>query len=406
MLGLRLVRRAHPLVLLCCVLLACAAAVAGAQLLEALARAAQAPPGHSGRAVPRLLWSVVPLAATAQLGAAVARAVPGEQTRTGLAAGGLGPAGLPLTTGVTAGVCCLAGSAAAALFHLWHGGAVRLTDGGREVPLPAALTLLCVAPLMVAAAAAWASAHRPARAREPYAPTDTPTPTGRAGAGLVPPPDSPSGTSLRTAMSVEEPSRATPLWGAALGLTGLAVTAYAASSGVPAGPEPWGTAGILAGWLILACGVVVAVPGVLYACGKGIAAGKPGALRLLSGRALQQEAHRAGRPLGVLCAVSAAVVVAVRLHHAGLPDVTPGPLTVAGLLLVPVCSAVSALAAIAVWQSERTPVAALLYRLGAPHRLLRRAAALRTAALLAALVPLVWLVSGLAALPVLRSAGG
>jgi hypothetical protein len=202
---------------------------------------------------------------------------------------------------------------------------------------------------------------------------------------------------------------AAPLWGAALGTAGLVLAAYAAQAGasgnagsgeVPGMQGLLGAAGVLAGWLALACGLVIAVPGILHGCGSAVASGQPGVLRLLCGRVLQEEAARLGRPLGLLCAVCAGTVAGVRLYGSA-PGGVLGVHVAVGLLVVPVCAAASAVITVAAVRAERAPVSRVLHGLGAPGRLLRCAAALRTAVLLAVLSPLTWLAGTLATVPVL-----
>lgn len=47
---------------------------------------------------------------------------------------------------------------------------------------------------------------------------------------------------------------------------------------------------MLIGWSLTAVGLALAGPGLAYACGSLVQAVRPGALRLLAGRTLQEEA--------------------------------------------------------------------------------------------------------------------
>ncbi|MYT21961.1 hypothetical protein GTW69_16950, partial [Streptomyces sp. SID7760] len=67
------------------------------------------------------------------------------------------------------------------------------------------------------------------------------------------------------------------------------------------------------GWALTAVGLSLAGPGLAYACGALVQAIRPGAMRLLAGRTLQEEAPRLGRPLGVLCAIGAGALTAAAL---------------------------------------------------------------------------------------------
>ncbi|RMI34559.1 hypothetical protein EBN88_23590, partial [Streptomyces triticirhizae] len=150
MLALRLARGSDPAALARRLLLACATAGVGFLLLAALARAAAHP--EDGRlAALRLLWCVVPLAFTAQLAVAVARADPAGWPRSGLDAAGMGRARLPVLAALSTAVAGLVGSALALLVFLhlrgdlsglpFDGAAVGPLNGGGSLPLGAALTL-------------------------------------------------------------------------------------------------------------------------------------------------------------------------------------------------------------------------------------------------------------------------
>lgn len=148
---------------------------------------------------------------------------------------------------------------------------------------------------------------------------------------------------------------------------------------------------------------MLAVPGLVHGCGRLLAAGRPGALRLLAGRALQEDARRIGRPVGVVCAVASALVGVVALHGSaalhGSGGRPAGPLTLLGVVLV-TAGAVGALLSAAVEAGHaRRPVTDALTGLGAPASLLRGAAALRGVVVIAAVVPVTWAVAELAASP-------
>lgn len=197
-------------------------------------------------------------------------------------------------------------------------------------------------------------------------------------------------------------------WGIAVLAVGLSVEAYGDRSAGPALP------GVLIGWALAAVGLVLAGPGLTHLCGRLLQTARPGALRLLAGRALMAEAVRIGRPLGVVCAVvSGAFALTVFSSSASFasfasfsPDSTvvpsSGPLTTLGVLLVTGCTVATLLtAAVEVRQCRADTIDALV-RLGAPATLLRGAAALRAGALLALFGPLTVAVADLVALPLGR----
>ncbi|MCH0542532.1 hypothetical protein I3F58_23840 [Streptomyces sp. MUM 203J] len=192
-------------------------------------------------------------------------------------------------------------------------------------------------------------------------------------------------------------------WGVALIAMGLAVEVYGAREaeavllplpgGVPGIPV-----GVVVGWALTAVGLAVAGPGLAHLCGRLVQAYRPGATRLLAGRALMDEARRIGRPLGVLCGVVALGLTAATLYARA--DTRPyGPLTSLGACLVLACTAATVLTAALETRQVRSSTRAALIRLGAPAGLLRSAALLRTGVLLAVFAPLTWAVAGLAALP-------
>jgi hypothetical protein len=190
-----------------------------------------------------------------------------------------------------------------------------------------------------------------------------------------------------------EPPKEAPVglpWGVALLATGLAVQAYADHA----------HAALLLGRLLTAAGLVLAGPGLTHLCGRLLQCTRPGALRLLAGRILMTEATRIGRPLGVVCAVASAGYAMATLHSGPAPAF--GPLTTLGALLVTGCTVATLLTAAVETRQCRADTTAALLRLGAPASMLRAAATLRAAALLALFGPLTLAVAVLAALPVAR----
>jgi hypothetical protein len=160
-------------------------------------------------------------------------------------------------------------------------------------------------------------------------------------------------------------------------------------------------AGVLAGWALTALGLALAGPGLTHLCGRLLQAVRPGALRLLAGRVLMEEAHRIGRPLGVVCAVAAAAYAAAVLYAPHGPSF--GPLRTLGALVVGGCAVATLLTAAVEVKHARAEATAALLRLGAPATVLRGAAALRAAALLVLFGPLTLAVAELAALPLSRT---
>ncbi|MFI0779104.1 hypothetical protein [Streptomyces sp. NPDC021212] len=403
MLSLRLARGSHPLVLLRRSLVGVAAAGASFLLLSALGFAASHPADPDG-ALARLLWCVVPLAATVQLAMSVARADPSTRPGAGFAAAGLGPARLALLAGVATATVCAAGSALALLtflhlrgdvggsWLLWagSGAAGRALGGDRPLPLVGAVTLVAVVPVVAGAASAAGRWPRPpaAGAQRPALPTVATGP-------LTPPPH-------RAASTLP--------WGVALAAAGLALEAYAGRGAHPSPGALVSLSGgfggsvpeVVGGWVLTVAGLVLAGPGLVHGCGRLLAVGRPGPLRLLAGRMLQQEAGLIGRPVGVLCAVAAGLYGALRLHEAahGRPGAHSfGPLTDLGVALVLMCAFTTVLNAVLEARSGRRRTTAALLRLGASARLLRGAAALRGAALLLVLAPVTWGVAQLTTMP-------
>ncbi|MEU2061390.1 hypothetical protein [Streptomyces sp. NPDC013455] len=183
-------------------------------------------------------------------------------------------------------------------------------------------------------------------------------------------------------------------WGVALLTAGLAAQAYAGRS-VPAA-----AAAVLLGWLLTGAGLVVAAPGLAHLCGRLLQSARPGALRLLAGRVLMTEATRIGRPLGVVCAAASAGYALTVLRDGPAP--ASGPLTALGALVVAGCTVATLFTAAVETRQSRAETTAALLRLGAPAGMLRGAAALRAAALLALFGPLTLLVAALSALPLDR----
>ncbi|MFI8258948.1 MULTISPECIES: hypothetical protein [unclassified Streptomyces] len=357
MLALRLVRGSRPLVQLRRLLVAAASAGTGFVLLYVLAGATARPAGS----FPRLLWALVPLAVTVQFAVAVARTDPATRPREGLDAAGLGPVQRVLVAAVSTAVACTLGSALAlaAFLHLrgeltglpFDGAGAGLLHADRPLPVAAALTLLALIPLSAGTAAALAlRPHRPLA-----------------------------------------PQTALP-WGIALTACGLAVEAYA-------GP---GGAGMPAGWALTAVGLSLAGPGIAYACGGLVQAVRPGAMRLLAGRTLQEEAPRLGRPLGVLCAVGAGALTALALRGRGGFGVPLGPLTGPACALVVLCAAATLLTRAVEVRQDRSATHAALRDLGTPGTVLRTAATLRATALVAVCGPVVWGVAQLTSLALTR----
>ncbi|MEU6891265.1 hypothetical protein ABZ934_05595 [Streptomyces sp. NPDC046557] len=360
MLALRLVRGSRPLVQLRRLLVAAASAGAGFLLLYVLAEATARPAGS----FPRLLWALVPLAATVQFAVAVARTDPATRPREGMDAAGLGPVRLTLAAALSTAVACTLGSALAlAVFlHLrgelaglpFDGAGSGLLHAQQPLPVAAALTLLALVPLAASAATALALRPRPPLAGLP-------------------------------------PQTGVP-WGVAVSACGLALQAYA-GPGSPALP---------AGWALIALGLALAGPGLAYGCGTLVLAFRPGALRLLAGRALQEEAPRLGRPLGVLCAVGAAALTAPALRERGSVFAPLGPLTGPAAALVALCAVATLLTSAVESRQARAATRATLTGLGAPGAVLRTAATVRASALVVVCVPLSWGVAQLTSLALTR----
>ncbi|MFJ5142411.1 hypothetical protein [Streptomyces sp. NPDC088707] len=380
MLALRLARGAHPLVQTRRLLVAAAAAGVGFLLLCTLGYAVGHPERSSAAAL-RLLWCVLPLAATVQFAVAVARTDPSTRPRPGLSAIGLGPARLTAIAAASTAVACTLGSMVALLFYLhlrgditglpFDGAAADLLAADQPIPLAAALTLLAVVPVVAATAAGLALRPRTA-------------PTAPEGA--------------------EKPVPSGLPWGVALVAVGLAVETYAGRSGAADGlPLPGrfdgNPAGVLAGWVLTAVGLAMAGPGLVHGCGRLLQSVRPGAARLLAGRVLMDESRRIGRPLGVVSAVISGTLAAAALDDAGTGPGAFGPLTGLGAALILACTTATLLTAALESKQCRAHTTEALLRIGAPPTVLRSAALMRTGVLLAVFLPLTWAVAELAALP-------
>lgn len=348
-LSLRLTLRARPTALLPRLVLAAAGAGTGYLLLAALALAVPhaTHPAHPAIALARLVWCAVPLAAVALLAVTVV----GTRTRATVAPAfavvGSGPARLPLLAAAEAALVLVPGSAAA--FGVFTG------TGHRPAPLPdgAVVTLLALVPLVCAAACAIALWPR--------------------GAG-----------------------RTRAIAGPATGLVaiacGLAIALYAHGPAHPVHrtvPLPGGLGRIaplaLTGWALVVAGQALLGPGLTYLTGRVVACWRPGAVRLLAGRALQADAGLVGLPLGALSAALCAGVSAVALRGAGSPS--PGPLTLLAATITLAAPAVALLRATAHARHTRSGGTDVLYVLGASPALLRSGALLRAAAVLTVFLP-------------------
>jgi len=383
-LALRLTRGSHPLVLTRRLLLAAASAGVGFLLLCTLGYASGHPAAASS-SVLRLLWCAVPLAATVQFAVAVARTDPSTRPRPGLFAAGLGPARLSLLAAISTAVSTTLGSVVALLFFLhlrgdltglpFDGDAAEFLGADAPLPLAATLTLLALVPLAASTAGGLAVRSRPVAPSEAQEAEDD----------LAPAPV-PKGLP----------------WGVALTAAGLAVEAYA-SRGTAGDPFPLpgrldSTPGaVLAGWILTAIGLAMAGPGLTHLCGRLLQAVRPGAVRLLAGRVLMDEATRIGRPLGIVCAVLSGVIAASVLYTGGPRPF--GPLTALGAVLVLGCTTATLLTTAIEARQSRARTATTLLRLGAPASMLRTAAVLRALVLLAVFAPLTWAIAELAALP-------
>ncbi|MFF1320996.1 hypothetical protein ACFVZZ_16395 [Streptomyces chartreusis] len=192
-------------------------------------------------------------------------------------------------------------------------------------------------------------------------------------------------------------------WGITILTAGLAVETYAGrvtADDTLALPTalPTGPTAVLVGWVLAAVGLALAAPGLAHLCGRVLQAVRPGPLRLLAGRGLMAEATRIGRPLGVVCAVAAAVyAMAPRSGSAATAAI--GPLSALGATVVAGATVTTLFMAALEARQARADTTAALLRLGAPTAMLRSAAALRAGVLLAVFGPLTLIVAELAALP-------
>ncbi|MCZ7457711.1 hypothetical protein [Streptomyces sp. WMMC940] len=378
MLALRLSRGSHPLVLLRRLLVATASAGVGFLLLCTLSYAVSGP-HPSDPALQRLAWCLAPLAATVQFAVAVARTDPGTRPRQGLSAVGLGPVRMSALAAASTAVSCVLGSTVALLFFLhlrgdlsgmpFDGDAAELLAAGRPLPLGAVVLLLALVPVLGAGAAALAL--RPRRQKGGELPDDEPDHATGAPGGLP--------------------------WGVALTAVGVAIEAYTGRGAEGAGGTP---GGVLAGWTLTAVGLAMAGPGIVHVCGRVLQSVRPGATRLLAGRALVEDARRLGRPLGVVCAVVSALIAASAL--AGERPQPFGPLTALGATLVVACTLATLLTSAVEARQARAGTRAGLLELGASVALLHATAMLRAVVLLAVFAPLTWAVAELAALPLRR----
>jgi hypothetical protein len=425
-LALRLARGSHPGVQLRRLLVATASAATGFLLLGTLghALAHQDTPGGSAL---RLAWCVAPMAATVYFAVTVARTDPGTTPRPGLSAIGLGPGRLMAVSATTTILSCTLGSMLALLFFLhlrgdltgmpFDGDAADFLAADRPLPLPAALTLLTLVPVAASVSVALVLRPRDVRRKSAGSRAAGAARTGARGALSVPDsashpapvPGTPETPDQEPDLTATDPHalptpHPTPRdlpWGIAVLAAGLAVEAYAARTPHTPLAMPGGATGspaaVLVGWTLTALGLALAGPGLAHLCGRLLQAVRPGALRLLAGRVLMEEATRIGRPLGVVSAVASGAYAMAALYDADDPSL--GPLTTLGALVVAGCTVATLLTAAAEARHSRADTTAALVRLGAPAATLRTAAGLRAAALLALFVPLTFLIAELAALP-------
>lgn len=385
MLALRLTRGAHPFVLCGRLLVAAASAGTGFLMLSALSHAL-AHPGAGG-ALLRLAWCVVPLTATVYFAVAMARNDPATRpARACPPSGSARGAGRP-RRGVHRAVqpAGLGGGAPVLPAPAGRPDGAAVRRGGRRDARRG--------PAAAAGRRADPARDRPRRG----VPRDRRGATPPRGAAC------PHGAADGAPTPLPVPSGLP--WGVALLATGLAVESWAAGGtsrdgGVPlpGGVESGALGGVL-GWLLTALGVALAGPGLTHLCGRVLQSAKPGAVRLLAGRGLQEEATRIGRPVGVVCAVASGALASATLYGAGAGTSAAGPLTALGGVLVAGCALATLLSAGVEARRSRASANAALLRLGAPASALRNAAALRAVTLIAVFVPLTWAVATLAAAP-------
>ncbi|WP_086804258.1 hypothetical protein [Streptomyces caniscabiei] len=430
MLALRLARRAHPVVQFRRLLVAAAAGGTGFLLLCALGHAMAHPHAPAG-SVLRLAWCVAPATATVYFAVTVARTDPGTRPRPGLSAIGLGPGRLMAISAVTTALSTVLGSLLALLFFLhlrgdltglpFDGAAADVLAAGRPLPLPAALTLLSLVPAAASVTTALVlrpkgSEAKPTGPRTRFMAYDTfaiarrtapPAGATRYEEEAGEEADEEATAAAESAQPPPEPPAPRPApgglpWGVAVLAVGLAFETYAGQSNDGSGLTlPGGfadsPAGVLGGWLLTALGLILVGPGLTHLTGRLLQSVRPGALRLLSGRVLQEEARRIGRPLGVVCAVASGAYAMVTLSSGGRPAV--GPLTLLGALVVAGCAVLTLATAAVEARRAHADTTASLLRMGAPRALPRQAALLRATALLAVFGPLTWTIAQLAALP-------
>lgn len=462
MLALRLTRGAHPAVQLRRLLVAAASAGTGFLLLSALGYAMSHPDSPAAATLrlawcaPPLAATIHLAVAVARTDPGT-RPRPGLAA-AGLGPGRL----MLVSAITTALSCLLGSMLALLVFlHLrgdltgmpFDGDASQFLAADSPLPLPAALTLLALTPALASAAVALLLRPKPAaptarkgKAR-PYgrfgvsgrsADRETFGAYGRFGARLrdsvrggATTPDPASAASQNggapqspasapaPAPAEEDASRQTPddlthfpvprtppaglPWGITILTAGLAVETYAGrvtADDTLALPTalPTGPTAVLVGWVLAAVGLALAAPGLTHLCGRVLQAVRPGPLRLLAGRGLMAEATRIGRPLGVVCAVAAAVyAMAPRSGSAATAAI--GPLSALGATVVAGATVTTLFMAALEARQARADTTAALLRLGAPTAMLRSAAALRAGVLLAVFGPLTLIVAELAALP-------
>lgn len=462
MLALRLTRGAHPAVQLRRLLVAAASAGTGFLLLSALGYAMSHPDSPAAATLrlawcaPPLAATIHLAVAVARTDPGT-RPRPGLAA-AGLGPGRL----MLVSAITTALSCLLGSMLALLVFlHLrgdltgmpFDGDASQFLAADSPLPLPAALTLLALTPALASAAVALLLRPKPAapattkaKAR-PYgrfavsgrsADRETFGAYGRFGARLrdavrggATTPDPASAASQNggapqapasapaPAPAEEDGSRRTPddlthfpvprkppaglPWGITILTAGLAVETYAGrvtADDTLALPTalPTGPTAVLVGWVLAAVGLALAAPGLAHLCGRVLQAVRPGPLRLLAGRGLMAEATRIGRPLGVVCAVAAAVyAMAPRSGSAATAAI--GPLSALGATVVAGATVTTLFMAALEARQARADTTAALLRLGAPTAMLRSAAALRAGVLLAVFGPLTLIVAELAALP-------
>ncbi|MEU1269165.1 hypothetical protein [Streptomyces sp. NPDC005799] len=456
MLALRLTRTARPAVHLRRLLVTLASGGTGFLLLCSLGHALSHPDSPSVSAL-RLAWCLTPLAATVHLAVAVSRTDPAAKPRPGLSSIGLGPARLMTIAATTTALSTTLGSLLALLLFLhlrgdltgipFDGAAADALAADKPLPLPASVTLLSLVPALASAAVALVLRPRDAR---PGAARGTARPYGRFGAygrsaarerfvaygrfgarlrggrpAARPPMDGRGAEGVAPAHTGETPPvtdmpppgqdptrppapRTAPSglpWGIATLAAGVAVEAYASLTTrnrtveLPGGLTT-ATPAVLVGLALTVLGLALAAPALTHLTGRLLQSAGPGALRLLAGRVLMEEATRIGRPLGIVCAVASAAYAMTTLYDPSEPSF--GPLATLGTLLVTGCTLATLLTAAVEARQARADTTAALVRLGAPATMLRTAAALRAAALLTLFTPLTLLVAELAALPLTR----